>query len=224
MTTKPTTKWGDRVARRGDILAAGRGVLERDGYAGLGMRAVADRAGVSPGTLYTYFASKEALFAALYTERLEALERELREEAFCGLQTAEDVIVAFMERWFPVYSLFGHQIDVWGSLAGDGVLPADAGQRLVAAAVSVIASVREALERFEPGLPEAAELGLAVPFVWSSLNGLAEHFRGPRHGLHPYSRDELTRFAARALVGGVRAALGLTHRSDTSRQATSTRS
>jgi AcrR family transcriptional regulator len=210
MSMKPATKWGDRVARREDILAAGRGLLERDGYAGLAMRAVADRAGVSPGTLYTYFASKEALFAALYTERLEELERELREEAFCGLRTAEDVIVAFMERWFPVYTLFGHQIDVWGSLAGDSVLPPDEGQRLVAAAVSVITSVRDELGRFEPGLPEAPGLGLAVPFVWSAVNGLAEHFRGPRHGLHPYSRDELARFAARALVDGVRAALGLT--------------
>ena len=217
------TKWGDRVARREDILAAGRGVLERDGYARLNMRAVADRARVSPGTLYTYFASKEALFAALYTERLEELGRELRDEAFTGLHTAEEVIVAFMEHWFPIYSLFGHQIDVWGTLAGDSVLPPDAGQRLVGAAVSVIAEVREALGRFEPGLPEAAELGLAVPFVWSAVNGLAEHFRGPRHGLHPHSRDELTHFAARALVSGVRAALGLTHASPT-HTATTTRS
>lgn len=223
MSTKPTTKWGDRVARRGDILAAGRGLLEREGYAALGMRAVADRAGVSPGTLYTYFASKEALFAALYTERLEELERELRKNAFGGLETSEDVIVAFMDRWFPVYSLFGHQIDVWGSLAGDGVLPPDVGQRLVAAAVAVMACVRDALVRLEPGLHDAAEMSLAVPFVWSSLNGLAEHFRGPRHGLHPYSRDELTRFTARALVGGVRAALGLTQRSATARKATTTR-
>ena len=206
--SKPKTRWGDRVARREDILAAGRWLLEREGYAGLSMRVVADRAGVSPGTLYTYFTDQEELFAALYRERLELLGRELRGGAFASARSAEDVIVAFMERYVGVYALHGRAVDVWASLSGDSAQAIESQQRLIAAATGVIAAVREALARFEPGLAQVAEMDVAVPFVWASLNGLAEHFCGPRHLVHPYSRAELTSFAARALMAGLREALG----------------
>jgi AcrR family transcriptional regulator len=207
---KPKTKWGDRAARREDILTAGRWLLEREGYSGLSMRVVADRAGVSPGTLYTYFANKEELFAALYSERLRLLERELRREAFAPAHSAEDVIVAFMERYFDVYALHGRAVDVWASAPADNPQTIESQQRLIAAATGVIAAVREALVRFEPEFTTAAGMDLAVPFIWASLNGLAEHFCGPRHLLHPYSRAELTGFAAHALMTGLRGALGLT--------------
>jgi AcrR family transcriptional regulator len=201
---KPKARWGDRAARREDILAAGRWLLEREGYAGLSMRLVADRAGVSPGTLYTYFTDKEELFAALYTERLELLKRELLNGAFDSARSAEDVIVAFMERYFEVYALHGRAVDVWASVPGGGTQAIESQQRLIAAATEVIAVVREAIVRFEPGLTPAGEMDLAVPFMWASLNGLAEHFCGPRHLMHPYSRAELTSFAAHALVTGLR--------------------
>ena len=208
-SAKPKTKWGDRQRRRRDILAAGRRLLERDGYAGLSMRAVADLAAVSPGTVYTYLSGKEELFAVLYAERLELLERELREQAFVAARSGEEVLVALMERYFEVYAVFGREIDVWSGLADPTALPADAAERVVAAGVAVISTVREALERFDPGFASAPEMDLAVPVLWASLNGLAEHFSGARHALHPYPRAELTAFAARALIAGVRAALGL---------------
>jgi hypothetical protein len=87
---------------------------------------------------------------------------------------------------------------------GSGAQAIESQQRLIAAATEVIATVREAIARFEPALATAGEMDLAVPFLWASLNGLAEHFCGPRHLMHPYSRAELTRFAARALVAGLR--------------------
>jgi AcrR family transcriptional regulator len=207
--TRPKTKWGDRQGRLRDILAAGRLLLERDGYAGLSMRAVADLAGVSPGTVYTYVSGKEELFAVLYAERLELLDRELREEAFVSARSSEDVLVAFAERYFEVYEVFGREVDVWSSPSEDGPLPEHAAQRLLAAAGAAISTVRDALERFDPGLATAPDMDIAVPFLWASLNGLAEHFSGARQALHPYSRGQLTDFAARALIAGLRAALGL---------------
>lgn len=206
---KPKTKWGDRQGRRRDILVAGRRLLERDGYAGLSMRAVADLAAVSPGTLYTYLSGKEELFAVLYAERLEQLERELREQAFVPARSGEEVLVALMERYFEVYAVFGREIDVWSSVVDGAPLPEEAAERVVAAGVAVISTVREAFERFDPDLARAPEMGLAVPVLWASLNGLAEHFAGARQALHPYSRAELTTFAARVLLTGVRGALGL---------------
>ena len=206
---KIKTKWGDRQGRRRDILAAGRQLLERDGYAGLSMRAVADLAAISPGTVYTYLSGKEELFAVLYAERLELLERELREQAFVPARTGEDVLVALMERYFEVYAVFGREIDVWSGLSGVHSLPAEAAERVVAAGLAVISTVRGALERFDPDLATAPQMGLAIPLLWASLNGLAEHFSGARQALHPHSRAELTAFAAHVLLAGIRAMVRL---------------
>jgi AcrR family transcriptional regulator len=71
------TRWGDKEARRRDILDAARELLERDGYERLSVRDVARGAGVSLGTVYNYFESREGLFAALYAERLEQFNAEI---------------------------------------------------------------------------------------------------------------------------------------------------
>lgn len=47
------------------VLTAAAQILERDGIAGLNTNAVAERAGVSVGTLYQYFPGKEAIAAEL---------------------------------------------------------------------------------------------------------------------------------------------------------------
>ena len=48
-----------------DLLEAAAQVLERDGLEGFNTNAVADRAGVSIGSLYQYFPGKDALILAL---------------------------------------------------------------------------------------------------------------------------------------------------------------
>lgn len=48
------------------LLSAGAAVLEDVGPDALTIRSVAQRAGVSPATAYTYFASKHHLFAEIY--------------------------------------------------------------------------------------------------------------------------------------------------------------
>lgn len=55
----PATSRGRRT--RAALLTAGREVFEELGFAGTGIDAVARRAGVSHGTFYTWFDSKEAL-------------------------------------------------------------------------------------------------------------------------------------------------------------------
>lgn len=52
-------------AKREQILAGARTVFLNDGFEGASMDRIARQAGVSKGTLYNYFASKESLFAAL---------------------------------------------------------------------------------------------------------------------------------------------------------------
>lgn len=52
------------------LYDAARELLDEHGYADLTVRLVAARAGVSPATAYTYFASKDHLCAALYWRTL----------------------------------------------------------------------------------------------------------------------------------------------------------
>ncbi|MDP7726198.1 TetR/AcrR family transcriptional regulator [Mycobacterium sp. TY814] len=55
------------------VLDAGLQELRESSYANLTMRAVAQRAGVSPASAYTYFSSKSALVAAVYLRFLREL-------------------------------------------------------------------------------------------------------------------------------------------------------
>jgi AcrR family transcriptional regulator len=57
-----------RAARRDQIIAAAAECFARSGYHATTMADIAEAAGVSKGTPYLYFPSKEALFIALYEE------------------------------------------------------------------------------------------------------------------------------------------------------------
>ncbi|GAA4506682.1 MULTISPECIES: TetR/AcrR family transcriptional regulator [Nonomuraea] len=61
MIVKSLTQRGKRT--RAALLTAGRDAFEECGYDGVRVDDVCARAGVSHGTFYTYFDSKEALFA-----------------------------------------------------------------------------------------------------------------------------------------------------------------
>lgn len=65
---------------RARILAAARAVLAERGEAEVSLRAVARRAGFTPGALYTHFANRDALFLALAAEALAEATRALRAE------------------------------------------------------------------------------------------------------------------------------------------------
>ncbi len=67
-----------RQAKRARILAAAGGVIDRDGLDGLTMQAVAAELDCAVGTLYTAFASKADLVAALQGEAVGVLEGSLQ--------------------------------------------------------------------------------------------------------------------------------------------------
>ena len=100
------TKWGDRAARRGDIVRAGRSLLREDGLAALQMRDVARRAGVGLGTVYTYFPTKEALFAALYADRLDQMLSDLA-PTLSATTHLEKLLVLVATSYRDVYAEFG---------------------------------------------------------------------------------------------------------------------
>lgn len=65
MTSALPRRQQNRIDRERRILEAGLKVFAETGYSGATMDAVAAEAGLSKPTLYQYFASKEALFAAI---------------------------------------------------------------------------------------------------------------------------------------------------------------
>lgn len=209
---KPGTKWGDREGRRRDILRAALALLERQRYHGFHIRDVARDAGVSPATVYTYFAGKEELFATLYAERLERFHAEIA-PVCAAAETAEDLFAEIMTRWLDVYRVFGRELNVWTLVLGDSDdIPSELARPLIEAAGKVLATVWAAVERVASGpdapLADAPDAGLVMPLLWATLNGVAEQFTGERHLLHAYSAEDLARFAARALVGGIGVAVG----------------
>ena len=110
------TKWGDREGRRRDILAAARALLAETGYAALGMRALAQRAGVSAGTLYLYFRTKEEIFLTIYGERIE----QMRNEALAvgaEARSLGELIRRFAGGYLEFYRELGRQLNVWALLA-----------------------------------------------------------------------------------------------------------
>jgi AcrR family transcriptional regulator len=63
----------EREARRESILDAAETVAVELGYAGLTMEAVAAAAEIAKGTVYLYFSSKDALFAAIANRRIATM-------------------------------------------------------------------------------------------------------------------------------------------------------
>jgi len=66
-----------RDERRQAILAIAREVFVEEGYGAASMSAIAARLGGSKGTLYNYFRSKEALFAAMVGDQSAQKQAEL---------------------------------------------------------------------------------------------------------------------------------------------------
>jgi AcrR family transcriptional regulator len=62
-----------RSARRTEILAVARRVVETEGLDGLTIKGLAGRLDCAVGTVYTYFSSKQALLAAMQADAIERL-------------------------------------------------------------------------------------------------------------------------------------------------------
>ena len=68
-------------ARRALVLEAARASFLELGLEGASLREIARRAGYTPGAIYSYFASKEEVYAALLGESLERLNAAVRSAA-----------------------------------------------------------------------------------------------------------------------------------------------
>ena len=208
-TAKTPTKWGDREGRRRDILDAAQAQMAEGGYLALNMRDIARGAGVSPGTLYQYFSTKEEIFATLYAAAIEA--HNARIEPICEqareLETfLADIAVAYLD----LYATYGRYFTVWSALlaggrADDAPLPKDLARQLRHATfagtdlmVSTMRRVAGPADR-----PRLIDQPMAVTLLWTTLNGIGDHLTSERRHLTPFTGDELIAYTARTLAAGL---------------------
>src|SRR5690606_18942965 len=88
--------------RRAHVLDAARRVFADKGVEGASIREIAREAGYTAGALYSYFDSKEAIYAALLAESLDRLQAEV--EAVRALKgQAARTLAAKAQAWFGFY-------------------------------------------------------------------------------------------------------------------------
>lgn len=105
-------------ATRARILEAALEMFRLQGFEATTMRAIAAEAGVSLGSAYYYFESKEDLVMAFYERAIDAMTPSM-EEALAGAQTFEARIAAIMGVKFEYFrpnraflgTLFRHAAD-----------------------------------------------------------------------------------------------------------------
>ena len=103
---KPQPRWQRRkTARPAEIVAAALRVFVERGYEATKLEDVARRAGVTKGTIYLYFDSKEALFKAM-----------VRETIVPAIARGEQIVA---EHRGSFADLFGRLLRGWWELIGE---------------------------------------------------------------------------------------------------------
>jgi AcrR family transcriptional regulator len=96
-------RWTRRKdARPAELLAAALDLFVERGYAGTRLDDVARRAGVSKGTLYLYFSSKEELFKAVIREGLVPVYEHGERMVDGHSGSAEDLIRNLLREWWEM--------------------------------------------------------------------------------------------------------------------------
>ena len=102
-------------SRRSLVLLAARSVFERHGIEGASIREIAKQAGYTPGAIYSYFESKEAIYGALLAESLErlnaAVDAATKGAHTCGLSPV-DLLQAAASAWFGFYAANPRDLDL----------------------------------------------------------------------------------------------------------------
>jgi TetR/AcrR family transcriptional regulator len=101
--TLPHKRERRKEARPGELLEAALDLFVEKGFAATRVEEVALRAGVSKGTLFLYFPTKEELFKAVVRENLVKHQLEGAEEIARFEGSAGDLLALLMLEWWRRY-------------------------------------------------------------------------------------------------------------------------
>ena len=99
-TEAPGKRARRKEARPGELLDAALDLFVEKGFAATRVEEVAKRAGVSKGTLFLYFASKEELFKAVVRENISVRFAEWSTEIDAFQGSAADLLRTCMTSWW----------------------------------------------------------------------------------------------------------------------------
>jgi AcrR family transcriptional regulator len=201
----PTIPLGDELGLRRPVTPRGVSTVQRimlaaaerfrvNGYRGTSLNAVAARAGVSHGSVYTYWADREALFGTLARDATAAVEAQrllLPDGEVTG-----DGIDRWVDGWMSVIDRHGSVLYVWQHEVGGPGLDQLTVER--DRAIDAVVEGLLVLSPEPPAEPEAMRVALRalltdVPFVLSAQLAIL-------------TRSDTADFVAQLL----RAALGVT--------------
>jgi AcrR family transcriptional regulator len=181
-------KGRDRAEREHRIVAAARAIAEREGWDAVTIRRLADEIEYSQPVLYSHFANKDAIVAAVAVEGFKEITKALRDAASesSGRRNAlKNVAMAYLAFGSSRPALYAAMF----------VLPtdlrfADAGSRPeLQAAFEALAAVVT---------PFCDDVAAATETFWAALHGLAELERSGR--IRPAARDKRIALVVRAIV------------------------
>ena len=92
-----------KEARPGELLDAARALFVEKGFAATRVEEVAARAGVSKGTLFLYFPSKEELFKAVVHENAGRHVADAFREMAGFTGSSAELLREFVRRWWTQY-------------------------------------------------------------------------------------------------------------------------
>ena len=154
-----TSRWREarRRSAREAIVEAAWALVAEEGLAGLSLRDLARRAGITTPTVYAYFGSKNAIYDAMFGQAAAELADTMA-APYDG-QDPRELLVAGVQRFFDfcTSNLPRYQLLFQRTLPGFDPSP-----RSYAPAVRALAGAREALAR--NGVTEARHLDL-----WTAL-------------------------------------------------------
>lgn len=200
MVYKPTEETRRKgVAKRRRIIDVAHGLLSTGGFAAATVRRTADGAGISTGSVYSYFGSRDELLAELFRElashefavvdqavraaepaarqRLTALVEIFARRALHAPQTAESLLfepvnpLVEAERLKFRRRYHGHIVEILEQGIGDGTLPA---QDPEVSARAITGAIAEALMgRLSPEPSEADPETLIANIVTFCIRAVA---------------------------------------------------
>jgi TetR/AcrR family transcriptional regulator len=100
---RPEKRERRKEARPGELLAAALDLFVEKGFAATRAEEVAQRAGVSKGTLFLYFPSKEELFKAVVREHIGGTIRAAFSELDSFPGSSSEMIHFLMTQWWQRY-------------------------------------------------------------------------------------------------------------------------
>ena len=184
-----------REQNRAAIKAAAWEVFCTIGLDGANIRDIVKRSGVSPGTFYNYFRTKEAIFGVLSQEVLERIRSESR-AARAQARNVEELLAICYESYLNLLQSIDGALDFI-----DRNQHHIRSQLYPSSAMSGLAlDLKEELHRFVPAMPPQDRALVSSVIIGAGAEAIFRAGGEPGVSLS-YLREFLTRFMLKGLIG-----------------------